>query len=72
MKKKDKNIVEIKFNSKKEKIFIIMKEGLSISDYEQFLKMCDSFIRSENKVWILPGDLIQSIKVIKDKKRMRK
>ena len=68
-KKKGKNVIEVKFDSSKEKIFIFTKEGMMASDLTMLLKIMN--LQQANKIFILPKDIVDSVTIIKDVKKDR-
>ncbi len=63
---KEKKVIEVKFDSSKEKIFILTKRYLTTKETNMYLELLNSMNRT--KIFILPADLIEEIKVIKDVK----
>lgn len=64
--KKNERCIEVKFNSAKEKIFIFMKPYITPDVYHQILNLFDA--QSNSKIYLLPTDYVESVKVIKDTK----
>jgi len=64
--KKEEKIMEVKFDSSKEKIFILTKRYLTTVETEKYLELLSAM--DKNNIFILPADLIEVIKVIKDVK----
>ncbi|KKM04210.1 hypothetical protein LCGC14_1766490 [marine sediment metagenome] len=60
----EEKVIEIKFDSSKEKIFIITKRYLTTQEMERYLELLS--IMNKKNIFILPADLIESIKVIRD------
>ena len=63
----NKNVIEVKFNSEKEKIFIFLKSGITTEIYDQILELLT--IQEESNIYLLPSEFIESVKVIKDIKK---
>lgn len=63
-KNKNERCIEVKFNSEKEKIFIFLKPMVTIKLYDQLLNLFN--IANRNKVYLLPTDYVESVKVIRD------
>lgn len=63
---KEKKVIEVKFDSSKEKIFILTKRGLTTEELDKYLELLT--VMNRKKIFILPADLIEEIKVIKDVK----
>lgn len=63
---KKERVIEVKFDSSKEKIFIITKRYLTTVEMNQYLELLS--IMNRKNIFILPADLIESITVIKDVK----
>ena len=61
---KKEKVIEIKFDSSKEKIFIITNRYLTTVEMERYLKLLSTM--NKNNIFILPGDLIESITIIKN------
>lgn len=66
MNEEKKKIIEVKFDSSKEKIFILTKRYLTAAEIKKYLDLLS--IMNKNHIFILPGDLIESITIIKDVK----
>ena len=66
---KDK-VIEVKFDSTKEKIFIFTTRFLTTKETAGYLKLFNSM--NEAKIFLLPADLIESVKVIRDIKEEAK
>lgn len=63
-KRKEKKIIELKFNEKKEKVIILMKNA-NLEIYDRVLQLVES--QSDKKVLLLPSEYIEEIKIIKIK-----
>ena len=64
-KNKSVSLVEVKFNSEKEKIFVFVKENTPIEVYKHLLNL----FSEPHKVYILSKRYVDSIEIIKDKKK---
>ena len=60
----NKKVIEIKFNSRKEKIFIFLKENTTLKAFDELFKLFN--LQHENKIYLLPENFVSSVKVIKD------
>ena len=63
---KRKRIIEVSFNSEKEKLIIITKRILSTQEVESMLNLIACMDR--NNILILPSELIEEIKIVRKKK----
>jgi len=63
---KKEKVIEIKFDSSKEKIFILFKRYLTTKEMEMYLNLFNAMDKCN--IFMLPADLIEEIKVIKDVK----
>lgn len=61
---KKEKVIEVKFDSSKEKIFIITKRYLTTVEMEKYLELLS--IMNRINIFILPADLIESITVVKN------
>lgn len=59
--------IEVKFDSSKEKIFIFLKPNTTIPMYDKLLELLGH--HEKTKIFLLPGEFIDSVKVIKDVKK---
>jgi len=66
MSEEKERFIEVKFDSSKEKIFIPTKRYLTTVETEKYLELLSAM--DKNNIFILPADLIEVIKVIKDVK----
>lgn len=66
---KNKDVIEVKFNSEKEKIFIFLKENTTLDAYEKLLDLFK--LQEKAKIYLLPKNFVDSVKVIKDVKKNR-
>ena len=64
--KKEEKVIEIKFDSSKEKIFIFFKRYLTSKEVEKYLELFN--LMNKNKIFLLPSKDIDSIKIIRDMK----
>lgn len=65
-KEENKRCIEVKFNSEKEKIFIFLKPNTTIELYTQLINLFE--VANRNKIYLLPTDFVDSVKVVKDVK----
>ena len=63
---KKEKVIEIKFDSSKEKIFILTKRKLTSSELNMFLELLTTM--NKLNIFLLPDDFIESITVIKNVK----
>ena len=60
----EEKVIEVKFDSSKEKIFIFLKPNTTTRDMEALLNLFN--IMNDNKIYLLPTEIVESIKIIKD------
>jgi hypothetical protein len=63
--KRNHTSIEIPFNSKTEKLVIVVKKGVSTEYVDNLVKLISKSININSSVLILPGEFIKKIKIIK-------
>ncbi len=60
----EEKVIEVKFDSEKEKVFIFLKSNVTINTYEKLFELLTK--QNESKIYLLPSDYIESVTVVKD------
>ena len=62
----EEKVIEIKFDKEKEKIFIFLRPNITLAIANEIIEIFK--LQDEHKIYLLPSEYIESVKVIKDVK----
>lgn len=66
MSEEKEKCIEVKFDSTKEKVFIFLRSNTTMKVYNEMFKLMK--LANEHNIYLLPTDIVESVKVIKDVK----